>query len=174
MVSTSDWLIDWLIGLINNSWWLNKSGWIVSCMMANRPGVLCSIDGSGFLTYHGWNFEVYLKSIRSQSSIRHLLVFDKSVEIEGIWLILRFEFMASKVDFFYWKGHCWFLVNLPPTLSKSQVSSVRKNLKMQMLSLLRLPSSLDFQSNITTLLTDLGATQSEVMRNASGQCQSIS
>lgn len=54
--------------------------------------------------------------------------------------------------------------NLPPTLSKSQVSSVRKNLKMQMLSLLRLPSSIDFQSNITTLLTDLGATQSEVAR----------
>lgn len=56
-------------------------------------------------------------------------------------------------------------VNLPPTLSKSQVSSVRKNLKMQMLSLLRLPSSLDFQSNITTLLTDLGATQSEVAKS---------
>ena len=56
-----------------------------------------------------------------------------------------------------------FAVNLPPTLSKSQVSSVRKNLKMQMLALLRLPAAFEFQSNITTLLTDLGATQSEVI-----------
>jgi len=54
-------------------------------------------------------------------------------------------------------------VNLPPTLSKSQVSSVRKNLKMQMLTLLRLPDAIEFQYNITTLLTDLGATQSEVI-----------
>ena len=55
------------------------------------------------------------------------------------------------------------VVNLPPTLSKSQVSSVRKNLKMQMLTLLKLPDAVEFQYNITTLLTDLGATQSEVI-----------
>jgi len=54
-------------------------------------------------------------------------------------------------------------VNLPPTLSKSQVSSVRKNLKMQMLALLKLPDAFEFHYNITTLLTDLGATQSEVV-----------
>ncbi|KAK7480355.1 hypothetical protein BaRGS_00028402 [Batillaria attramentaria] len=35
-------------------------------------------------------------------------------------------------------------VNLPPTLAKSQVSSVRKNLKMQMLALLRHSMSADF------------------------------
>lgn len=57
-----------------------------------------------------------------------------------------------------------FLVNLPPTLSKSQVSSVRKHLKLQLLNLLRLPASLDFHSNITTLLTDLGATYQEVVK----------
>jgi hypothetical protein len=61
--------------------------------------------------------------------------------------------------FFY---YCCHAVNLPPTLSKSQVSSVRKNLKMQMLALLRLSDAQEFQSNIMTLLTDLGATQSEV------------
>ncbi|KAK3581424.1 hypothetical protein CHS0354_016286 [Potamilus streckersoni] len=55
-------------------------------------------------------------------------------------------------------------VNLPPTLAKSQVSSVRKNLKMQMLALLKHQCSFDYLSNITTLLTDLGATQSEVMK----------
>lgn len=57
------------------------------------------------------------------------------------------------------------LVNLPPTLAKSQVSSVRKNLKMQMLSLLKHPRAVDYLTNITTLLTDLGATQSEVGRS---------
>ncbi|XP_069117050.1 symplekin-like [Argopecten irradians] len=55
-------------------------------------------------------------------------------------------------------------VNLPPTLAKSQVSSVRKNLKMHMLSLLRHRCSTDYMTQITTLLTDLGATNSEVMK----------
>ncbi|WAR18746.1 SYMPK-like protein [Mya arenaria] len=55
-------------------------------------------------------------------------------------------------------------VNLPPTLAESQVTSVRKNLKQQMLSLLKHPHSIDFLTNITTLLTDLGATQSEVLK----------
>ncbi|PSN37455.1 hypothetical protein C0J52_11700 [Blattella germanica] len=54
--------------------------------------------------------------------------------------------------------------NLPPTLSKSQVSSVRKHLKMQLLNLLKHPSSVDYHNNITTLLTDLGATYQEVMK----------
>ncbi|ESO93591.1 hypothetical protein LOTGIDRAFT_215976, partial [Lottia gigantea] len=56
-------------------------------------------------------------------------------------------------------------VNLPPTLAKSQVSSVRKNLKMQMLALLKHPASVDHLTQITTLLTDLGASQSEINKN---------
>ncbi|XP_077989762.1 symplekin-like [Glandiceps talaboti] len=56
-------------------------------------------------------------------------------------------------------------VNLPPTLAKSQVSSVRKNLKMQLLSLLRHPSSAEFHAQITTLLSDLGASQQEITKN---------
>uniref|UniRef100_A0A0B7BJ07 Symplekin n=1 Tax=Arion vulgaris TaxID=1028688 RepID=A0A0B7BJ07_9EUPU len=56
-------------------------------------------------------------------------------------------------------------VNLPPTLAKSQVSSVRKNLKTQMMSLLRHPASVDFIPQISTLLTDLGASQSEINKN---------
>lgn len=54
------------------------------------------------------------------------------------------------------------IVNLPPTLAKSQVSSVRKNMKMHMLSLLKHKASVDYITQITTLLTDLGATNSEV------------
>lgn len=49
-------------------------------------------------------------------------------------------------------------------MSKSQVSSVRKHLKLQLLNLLKLPASLDFHNNITTLLTDLGATYQEVVK----------
>ncbi|XP_071079022.1 symplekin-like isoform X1 [Haliotis cracherodii] len=55
-------------------------------------------------------------------------------------------------------------VNLPPTLAKSQVASVRKNLKMHMMSLLKHPASVDYVTQITTLLTDLGASQSEVSK----------
>ncbi|KHN82354.1 Symplekin [Toxocara canis] len=55
-------------------------------------------------------------------------------------------------------------VNLPPTLATSQVKSVRKELKMHLLRLLRHPSSAPFHQRITTLLTDLGAGQSEVLR----------
>jgi len=55
--------------------------------------------------------------------------------------------------------------NLPPTLAKSQVSSVRKHLKNQLLQLLRHPTAAEhFFTNMTTLLTDLGANRDEVMR----------
>ncbi|VDM96264.1 unnamed protein product [Onchocerca ochengi] len=55
-------------------------------------------------------------------------------------------------------------VNLPPTLATSQVKSVRKELKMHLLRLLRHSSSTPFHPRIMTLLTDLGAAQSEVLR----------
>ncbi|VDK78043.1 unnamed protein product [Litomosoides sigmodontis] len=55
-------------------------------------------------------------------------------------------------------------VNLPPTLATSQVKSVRKELKMHLLRLLRHSSSVPFHQRIMTLLTDLGAAQSEVLR----------
>lgn len=55
--------------------------------------------------------------------------------------------------------------NLPPTLAKSQVSSVRKNLKLQLLSVLRHPSSCDYQGPISTLLLDLGTNQAEITRH---------
>lgn len=55
--------------------------------------------------------------------------------------------------------------NLPPTLAKSQVSSVRKNLKLHLLNVLKHPASLEFQAQITTLLVDLGTPQVEIARN---------
>ncbi|VDN17924.1 unnamed protein product [Gongylonema pulchrum] len=55
-------------------------------------------------------------------------------------------------------------VNLPPTLATNQVKSVRKELKMHLMRLLRHPSCMPCQQRIITLLTDLGAVQSEVLR----------
>ncbi|KAG0711695.1 Symplekin [Chionoecetes opilio] len=54
--------------------------------------------------------------------------------------------------------------NLPPTLTKSQVNSVRKHLKIQMLNLLKHSASYDYHYNITTVLSDLGTSSSEVRR----------
>lgn len=54
--------------------------------------------------------------------------------------------------------------NLPPTLAKSQVSSVRKNLKLHLVAVLKHPCSLEFQAQISTLLLDLGMPQSEITR----------
>lgn len=54
--------------------------------------------------------------------------------------------------------------NLPPTLTNSQVSSVRKNLKMQFVNLLKLPASFEWRTLIIPTLIDLGATQNEINR----------
>ncbi|VDD86123.1 unnamed protein product [Enterobius vermicularis] len=55
-------------------------------------------------------------------------------------------------------------VNLPPTLAMNQVKSVRKELKMHLLRFLRHPTSVPHHQRLTTLLTELGAGQSEIMR----------
>lgn len=55
--------------------------------------------------------------------------------------------------------------NLPPTLAKSQVSSVRKNLKLHLVAVLKHPCSLEFQGQISTLLLDLGMPQTEITRS---------
>ncbi|KAF5400388.1 hypothetical protein PHET_06039 [Paragonimus heterotremus] len=55
-------------------------------------------------------------------------------------------------------------VTLPPHFSDVQVSVIRRKLKSGLLQLLRHPAAVaDYQGRITILLTDLGATQSEVM-----------
>ena len=53
-------------------------------------------------------------------------------------------------------------VNLPPKFTNSQVMSVRKCLKFHLLALLKSLNAVPYQPNITTLLTDLGATNKEV------------
>lgn len=55
-------------------------------------------------------------------------------------------------------------LNLPPTLSDSQMNSVRKQLKMQLLNILKQPAAFEMQSTITNILVDLGATNSEIAK----------
>ncbi|RDD44839.1 Symplekin [Trichoplax sp. H2] len=55
--------------------------------------------------------------------------------------------------------------NLPPTLSKSQVSNLRKHLKIQFMTLLKNPVSIEYQSVLAAILSDLGVTANEISRN---------
>lgn len=54
--------------------------------------------------------------------------------------------------------------NIPPTLSDSQLNSVRKHLKMQLLNILKQPAAYELQSLITHILSDLGSTNSEIAK----------
>lgn len=72
---------------------------------------------------------------------------------------LRPSLMAPVIDAFKSLNS-----NLPPTLTDSQVSSVKKSLKMQLFALLKNKGSFEYQSVIKHLLIDLGTTQSEVQR----------
>ena len=51
---------------------------------------------------------------------------------------------------------------MPPTLGKSQVSTVRKQMKLQIVSICKNPCCVDYQAQIATSLTDLGASSNEV------------
>lgn len=54
--------------------------------------------------------------------------------------------------------------NFPPTLTDSQVASVKKTLKMNFMNLLKQPSSYEFRSTIMPILLELGASQNEINR----------
>ncbi|CAD6197074.1 unnamed protein product [Caenorhabditis auriculariae] len=55
-------------------------------------------------------------------------------------------------------------VNLPPTLGTSQVKSVRKELKRNLMRFLKLPAAVPFQSKISTLLVYLGSNPHEISK----------
>ncbi|GFT30810.1 symplekin [Nephila pilipes] len=54
--------------------------------------------------------------------------------------------------------------NLPPTLSQSQVGSVRKHLKLQLFILVKHPGAVEFHSQISIMLSDLGATPVQISK----------
>lgn len=56
------------------------------------------------------------------------------------------------------------LLNLPPTLSDSQVSSVKKQLKLQLINILKHPSSFDHKVSISSILSDVGCSPQEIAR----------
>jgi hypothetical protein len=53
---------------------------------------------------------------------------------------------------------------MPPTLGKSQVSSVRKQMKLLIASICKNHCCIEFQPQITTLLSDLGASSNEIAK----------
>jgi len=56
-----------------------------------------------------------------------------------------------------------FLENISSSLTPSQLNSVQKNLKLQLMNLLRIPASTDHQHTIGRLLLDIGASNQEVI-----------
>nr|XP_022904714.1 symplekin [Onthophagus taurus] len=56
------------------------------------------------------------------------------------------------------------LLNLPPTLSTTQVNSVRKKLKSEVSGLLKHNTGSEYQEKLTTMLTELGCSQSEITK----------
>lgn len=54
--------------------------------------------------------------------------------------------------------------NLPPTLSQSQVSSVRKNLKLYLFQLVKHPIASEYSSRVSIMLSDLGATPQQISK----------
>ncbi|GIY72451.1 symplekin [Caerostris darwini] len=71
----------------------------------------------------------------------------------------RFEFFSKVLQAFE-SLHA----NLPPTLSQSQVTSVRKSLKLQLFILVKHPGAVKFHSQISIMLTDLGATNQQISK----------
>ncbi|GFU50123.1 symplekin [Nephila pilipes] len=71
----------------------------------------------------------------------------------------RFEFFPKVLQAFE-SLHA----NLPPTLSQSQVSSVRKSLKLQLFTLTKHPGAMEFYSRMSIMLSDLGFTPQQISR----------
>lgn len=72
---------------------------------------------------------------------------------------MRPVFMAPVVEAFRQLNN-----NLPPTLTDSQVSSVRKSLRMQLQTLLKLRGAFEFAGTIRNILMDLGASANEIQK----------
>ncbi|XP_028968419.1 symplekin [Galendromus occidentalis] len=98
------------------------------------------------LAFHGTQ---HISSVNLMACSQSLVIIAKS----------RAEFMSRVINALE-----ALHANLPPTLSKSQVSSVRKHLKLQLFLLCKHPVALGFAPQLTTLLSDLGATPHEMAK----------
>lgn len=57
------------------------------------------------------------------------------------------------------------IANMPPTLGKSQVSTARKAIKLQVLSMCKSPIAFEFQNDLANVLSSVGASSNEVRHN---------
>lgn len=100
--------------------------------------------------------------------MRKLLEYTLSTHVSSVNLITsicvlsniarqRPEFMEVVLE-----AYGKIIENMPPTLGKSQVNTTRKQLKLQLASICKNPYCIEFQPQITQLLTDLGTSNSEV------------
>lgn len=100
--------------------------------------------------------------------MRKLLEYTLSTHVSSVNLITsvcvlsniarqRPEFMEVVLE-----TYAKLVENMPPTLGKSQVSTVRKQLKLQLAFICKNPCCLEFHAQIVALLTELGASNSEV------------
>ena len=100
------------------------------------------------VTYHGAS---HISSVNLMATMQTLVLIGRQ----------RSQLFLSKVIQALEALHA----NLPPTLAKSQVNSVRKQMKLQLLIILKHPATVtmpQYQQQITQLLNDLGAGQSEI------------
>lgn len=103
-----------------------------------------------------------------RAHMQKLLDYTLSTHITGVNLITSISVLSNiarqRPDYIevVLDAYAKIIENMPPTLGKSQVSTVRKQLKMQLMIICKNPSCIDFQVQIAGILTDLGASNSEV------------
>jgi symplekin len=102
--------------------------------------------------------------------MRKLLEYTLSTHISSVNLITsicvlsniakqRPEYMAIVLN-----TYSKLLQNMPPTLGNSQVSTVRKQIKLQIISICKNPSCGEHVNDITKILTDLGTSSNEISK----------
>lgn len=105
-----------------------------------------------------------------RQNLRKLLEYTLSTHISSVNLITsicvlsnvakqRPEYLQAILESF-----TKLMSNLPPTLGKSQVSTVKKQLKLQLLMICKSLFAVDFQAQISALLSLAGASTSEIAR----------
>lgn len=99
-----------------------------------------------------------------------LLKFHNSQHISGVNLLACMNSLSNicktrpKFMPHVLRGFINLYSSLPPTLSQSQVLSVKKQLKCILVSLLKHPTSNEYFGQITQLLLDTGMTNQEIMK----------
>lgn len=116
-----------------------------------------------YISYRKMQMEAQqsMRSLIDQTSLPHISSQNLLTVLSALCNIarLRPEFLSKVVD-----AIDVLQVNLPPTLGTSQVKAVRKELKMHLIRLMKHPLIIPYVHKISTLLSDLGASQSEIQK----------